>query len=1024
VGAVLALWALPAVAAAKEFVVNTTVDTETILETPCVEGHQCTLRDAIHLADVSTEPANTISFAGIPAGSHIEVDEAPLPDITAPQVTIEGGTAAGAVAGIPAVELEPINFTSLEGVPGLSVHDGTGTRIEGLAIGGFDKGIEVGPTEDGGPSGTEICGDYLGVEMNGVLTRPNEIGIEVFGFNAVERPVGTVIGNGGSCAGNAISGNAHYGVRDLGLETKIAGNSIGIGPQPNGARMPNGAGGAESAGVFEAGLATGATIGGADLSGVEGNVIAFNEGPGVVVEKGSSQVSIRHDFFEENLRKGIEIEAEAPPAPLTFSATSEAAGHLKVTGSIEPATPDEEVHYEFFGSDDCTRVGEGRTFLGEGRSEEVPAGAIEFSAELDVEVPADEHGITVTATHEAGATSEFSNCVTYAGAPQTFVVTSRADTEGAAGCEDETVATPCTLRGAIEAANKTEVRDTIDFAAAAEGVTHIEPEPLPEVEFPVRIDGTSAPGYAGEPVVELDGTAAESEGAVAGLHLGGGESVVEGLAIGGFRFAGIWLTGESPSRVCSSWIGVVLGEAPLPNVAGIRVGSDSTGNEIGVGCEAGAPPNVIAGNLGSGVEDEGFETKVGGNRIGASPAGEPDGNKEAGVRILVDAFRPEIGSDGGGAGAPAPNQIIYNEGGGVVVASAASEARIRANAIFGNGGKGIEIESGGSVAPTIEAVEAGPGDITVKGEVTSGEQEGIELDFFASAVCNPLDAGEGETFLGSATIENGEPGANTYAASVAAPTSDDQPFITATATGVLAGRTSEFSECFRYEPPGEPETEPEHAEEQKPAQSNMPLANNPPPVTVMPTPTNGEKVVVKPEEGKVKIKLPGTNKYVPLTELKEIPVGAVIDATKGEVHLTSIDPDGTEQSADFFGGVFKVKQKEGAGLVVLELLDAESCKAKKSGGASGKGAAEGSSVSARPASGGTKGKLWGSGHGNFRTEGNDGSATVRGTIWLVEDRCNGTTFFRTRRGIVTVRDFVLHKTLPLPAGNTYVAGEG
>ena len=78
-----------------------------------------------------------------------------------------------------------------------------------------------------------------------------------------------------------------------------------------------------------------------------------------------------------------------------------------------------------------------------------------------------------------------------------------------------------------------------------------------------------------------------------------------------------------------------------------------------------------------------------------------------------------------------------------------------------------------------------------------------------------------------------------------------------------------------------------------------------------------------------------------------------------------------------------------------------------------------------PAAGsGTSGKLWGSGHGNFSTEGNHGSATVRGTIWLVEDRCDGTTFFKTRRGIVTVRDFFLRKTLPLPAGKTYVAGEG
>jgi hypothetical protein len=196
-----------------------------------------------------------------------------------------------------------------------------------------------------------------------------------------------------------------------------------------------------------------------------------------------------------------------------------------------------------------------------------------------------------------------------------------------------------------------------------------------------------------------------------------------------------------------------------------------------------------------------------------------------------------------------------------------------------------------------------------------------------------------------------------------------------------------------------------------------------PPASEGPEPTNGEKVVVAPEEGKVLVKLPGSKKYVNLEELKEIPIGAIIDATAGKVRLTSIGPDGTEQSAAFFGGVFKVKQKEGSNLVVLELLNTTVCtrpSKRRSPRAAGSSAAATASAAGRS---GSSGKLWGSGHGSFRTEGNQGSATVRGTIWLVEDRCNGTTFFRTRRGIVSVRDFTTGKTLPLPAGKTYVAGE-
>ena len=41
--------------------------------------------------------------------------------------------------------------------------------------------------------------------------------------------------------------------------------------------------------------------------------------------------------------------------------------------------------------------------------------------------------------------------------------------------------------------------------------------------------------------------------------------------------------------------------------------------------------------------------------------------------------------------------------------------------------------------------------------------------------------------------------------------------------------------------------------------------------------------------------------------------------------------------------------------------------------------------------------LWGDGKGDFQTRGRGAAATVRGTIWLTEDRCDG-TLVRVRRG--------------------------
>jgi hypothetical protein len=178
-------------------------------------------------------------------------------------------------------------------------------------------------------------------------------------------------------------------------------------------------------------------------------------------------------------------------------------------------------------------------------------------------------------------------------------------------------------------------------------------------------------------------------------------------------------------------------------------------------------------------------------------------------------------------------------------------------------------------------------------------------------------------------------------------------------------------------------------------------------------PVNGESVAVVPESGQVLVKRPGQKKFTSLKEGQTIPVGSVVDATAGRAGLTSINATGVEQSAAFYSGRFLVAQQEGSGLVTLRLRGGifSSC-------ASSAGRSQRASASAK---GGRR--LWGSGHGNFKTEGSYGSATVRGTIWLTEDRCNS-TFFEVKRGIVSVRDFAAGRTISLPAGKSYLTGSG
>lgn len=65
-------------------------------------------------------------------------------------------------------------------------------------------------------------------------------------------------------------------------------------------------------------------------------------------------------------------------------------------------------------------------------------------------------------------------------------------------------------------------------------------------------------------------------------------------------------------------------------------------------------------------------------------------------------------------------------------------------------------------------------------------------------------------------------------------------------------------------------------------------------------------------------------------------------------------------------------------------------------------------------------RLWGNGRGRFRTRGRHSSASVRGTWWLTEDRCDG-TLTHVRRGKVRVRDVRRPKTVTVKARHRYLA---
>ena len=154
--------------------------------------------------------------------------------------------------------------------------------------------------------------------------------------------------------------------------------------------------------------------------------------------------------------------------------------------------------------------------------------------------------------------------------------------------------------------------------------------------------------------------------------------------------------------------------------------------------------------------------------------------------------------------------------------------------------------------------------------------------------------------------------------------------------------------------------------------------------------------------------------FVPLTEARQVPVGSFLDTRKGTVRLQSArDRLGTRQTGTFLNGLFQVRQSRKRrlkGRTDLNLKGGSFRRCRTVG--KGKPTAALSRRQIR--------RLRANARGRFRTGGRNSSATVRGTIWDIADRCDG-TLTKVRRGSVVVRDFRRKRNVVLRAGKSYLA---
>jgi parallel beta-helix repeat protein len=338
------------------------------------------------------------------------------------------------------------------------------------------------------------------------------------------------------------------------------------------------------------------------------------------------------------------------------------------------------------------------------------------------------------------------------------------------------------LRKAIDDANAAATPDVIRFLINGASKTIKPATPLPAIWHPVVIDGTQQPGYAGSPIVELDGSLLASG---SGLVLYASNSTVQGVVVNRFPSYGIQLEGAGNTvRNCfvgtdptgtldrgnasggisvggsSSTIGgvqandgnlisgngfngiLVWNAAQFTAILGNRIGTDKNGTAalgndgyavrvFGPSTVIGAVGNgrnLISGNgRGVSLEGDADATIVRNNVIGLNATGTAKLPNDGGIRISTHANL--IGGSAAGAG----NVISGNDHDGIAITGGATGNTIAGNRIGtnldgtvarGNAGYGIRVL--GSTGNLIGGTAAGAGNLI------SGNGRGISFEYGAS----------------------------------------------------------------------------------------------------------------------------------------------------------------------------------------------------------------------------------------------------------------------------------------------------
>jgi len=265
-----------------------------------------------------------------------------------------------------------------------------------------------------------------------------------------------------------------------------------------------------------------------------------------------------------------------------------------------------------------------------------------------------------------------------------------------------------TLEQAVAAANASaEASVRITFNILGAGPHKILVNNTLVITRNMVIDGTTQPGYAGSPVIQISttfnaGTLGEQVAAISAAattvfevndtvpqppqpptsevtsRAAGFGVVFRGLSITDASQYGIWFRTGDSHVVEACYIGVAPDGSAAGNddgirasfqVAGLRIGTD--GNGDGDAAEG----NVIGNNdLGIYMESSSSKFRIAGNRIGLLPSGAAAANRSIGIQGVVASEISVL------------NNIIANNGDcGIYLTSGCDDVVIQGNRIVGNG---------------------------------------------------------------------------------------------------------------------------------------------------------------------------------------------------------------------------------------------------------------------------------------------------------------------------------------------------